>query len=127
MTTTHPMSCRCHECYDYNEGWPPHVGRHEPPAVDLGVDRVMAARRYVHDHVCPRLYIGDSCAACPNPLGVLHALRLLDEHPQDAKGARRALHDVVCVSHCGPESDHADRTQAKVAAALRKFRAQEAS
>lgn len=93
--------------------------------------RVMAARAFVHATVCvtlaPRVRYQVECVACPTGSGTLAALRLLDQRPRDARGARRALHDVVCMSGCGPESDHADRTQAKTAAALRKFRAQETS
>lgn len=92
-------------------------------------DRAHAARRYVHANRCvelaPYLRHQEECAACPTATGVHLALELLDQRPRDAKGARRALHDVVCMSGCPPESDHADRTQAKTAATLRKFRAQE--
>lgn len=92
------------------------------------LERVKAARLFVHRSVCPppgRDHDG-SCAACPTGTGTLKALRHLDAHPRDARGARRMLHDVVCMSYCPPEdSDHADRTQAPTAAALRKFRAQE--
>jgi hypothetical protein len=31
------------------------------------------------------------------------------------------LHDVVCMSDCGPDSDHADRTQSRSVAALRRY------
>lgn len=88
------------------------------------IDRARAARAYVHEHVCRRLGSASEypCQACPTGMGLVEALRVLDRSPNDARGARRALHDVVCMSGCGPESDHADRTQAGVVAALRKFR-----
>jgi hypothetical protein len=88
------------------------------------LDRVRRARRYVHALTCP-VKLDDECFACPRPRGVLDALRVLDSNPRDARGARRALHDVACMSGCGADSDHADRTQARAAAALRKFHAKE--
>jgi hypothetical protein len=97
-------------------------------ADDLEMARVRVAIDYVHGETC---YDGTRrpapCPMCPRPAGVLAALALLDNAPRDARGARRALHDVVCASGCGPESDHADRTQSRGAAALRKFRTLEAS
>lgn len=87
------------------------------------LERVSAARAHVHQFLCPHGHLPGPCVACPTATGTLAALRLLDQRPRDAKGARRALHDVVCRSSCGPDSDHADRTQTKTAAALRKFRA----
>ena len=86
------------------------------------LERVRQARAYVHAHACPPTS-APSCRACPTATGLLLALRVLDDRPRDARGARRALHDVVCMSSCGPESDHADRTQARVVVALRKFHA----
>ena len=86
----------------------------------------MAAIQYMH-RTCPVPKENAPCAACPGGLGVLYALRHLDEHPRDAAGARRLLHDRVCVSGCGPGSDHAKRTQSRPVAALRRFRAQEAA
>lgn len=84
--------------------------------------RARAARAHVHEATCHRGHLDPpGCRMCPTAKGIVDALRVLDENPRDAKGARRALHDVVCQSYCGPESDHADRTQAKVAASLRKF------
>lgn len=91
-------------------------------------NRVIAAREFVHAASCPQRPRRQApCPACPRPLGVLRALAVLDERPRDAKAARRALHDAVCMSGCGPDSDHADRTQARPVAALRKFRAQESA
>lgn len=89
-------------------------------------ERIRQARTFVHQRVChnPDL-VPAPCVMCPTPTGLRNALAVLDTRPRDARAARRALHDVVCMSGCGPESDHADRTQAKAAAALRKFRAQE--
>lgn len=84
-------------------------------------DRVLAARQFVHKATCPGRGLDAWCAACPSGLGTLYALRALDENPRDARAARRALHDAVCTSGCGADSEHADRTQAKAAAALRKF------
>lgn len=91
------------------------------------IARTKAARSYVHANVCPppNNRHTDQCMACPTWSGTLLALRLLDQRPRDAKGARRALHDVVCRSGCGPDDDHADKTQARTVAALRKFRAAE--
>jgi hypothetical protein len=91
-------------------------------------ERVAAARVFVHKATCPPpgSRFEESCAACPSPAGTLMALRLLDQSPRDARGARRALHDVACLSGCGPDSDHADRTQSRPAAALRKFHAAQA-
>ncbi len=89
-------------------------------------ERVLAARAFVHKKCCPSGdHLSGPCRACPSGVGTLLALRHLDQHPRDAKGARRALHDVVCMSGCGPDSDHADRTQAKTVAALRRFRVHE--
>lgn len=98
-----------------------------PKPTTQEVERVMAARRFVHRLECPPPgnRLDESCLACPTATGTLQALRILDERPRDARAARRALHDVVCMSGCGPESDHADRTQSRKAAALRKFRASE--
>lgn len=91
------------------------------------MERVKAARLHVHANVCttlaPYLKHQDTCVVCPTPRGLLNAIHVLDQSPRDARGARRALHDVVCMSSCGPESDHADRTQAKTVAALRKWHA----
>lgn len=88
--------------------------------------RVRLAARFVHESTCPPR-TNFPCSACPTGRGLLDALRVLDAAPRDARQARRALHDAVCVIGCGPESDHADRTQAKPAAALRKFHALECS
>lgn len=89
-------------------------------------ERALAAREHVHAATCPQRFQHElPCPAAPTATGVLLALRILDERPRDAKGARRALHDVVCQSECGPESDHADRTQARTVVALRKYHTQE--
>lgn len=50
----------------------------------------------------------------------------LDQLPRNAMGARVVLHDAACSSGCvgAAVQDHADRTQSKDAAALRRFRAQ---
>lgn len=93
------------------------------------LNRIGAAQEYVHKATCPRGDQPGPCAACPSPSAVHAALRVLDERPRDARGARQALHDAVCMSDfCGGlEGDHADRTQTSRAAALRKFRAAEAT
>lgn len=89
-------------------------------------ERVIAARAFIHAELCHLGHVRPvPCPSCPTGSGLLAALRLLDKAPRDAKAARRALHDVVCMSQCGPESDHADRTQTQTVAALRRFRAQE--
>lgn len=92
-------------------------------------DRAMRARRHVHHTVCVArvryLADQDECQGCPTATGVHLALEVLDARPRDARAARRALHDVVCTSGCGPESDHADRTQTAAVVALRKYRGQE--
>lgn len=91
--------------------------------------RIKEARRFAHRASCPTGHLDERCVACPTNAGTLLALRHLDEHPRDAKGARLLLHDAVCTS-CLPGGDgreHADRTQARAAAALRKFRAQESA
>jgi hypothetical protein len=87
------------------------------------LERVAAARRYLHAETCHGPDF--PCLNCPAPIAVAAALDLLDGRPRDARGARRVFHDARCASGCGPDSDHADRTQAATAAALRRFRAQE--
>ncbi|HLU82336.1 MAG TPA: hypothetical protein VKZ43_02955 [Trueperaceae bacterium] len=87
--------------------------------------RILAARQYMHDATC----WGPSfpCLTCPTPSRTLLALQVLDEQPRAARKVRRIFHDAICMSGCGPDSDHADRTQAKTAAALRRFHASEAA
>lgn len=86
-----------------------------------------AARTYIHQHTCPEPYrsTGDSCSACPTGRGLLDAIRVLNARPRDARAARVALHDAVCASGCPPENtEHADKTQARKVAALRRFLAE---
>lgn len=94
---------------------------------DAERERVIAALRHIHATICPG---GDykpfPCILCRrSALGVHHALGVLDANPRDARGARRALHDAVCTSGCGTDTDHADRTQTRTAAALRKWHTSE--
>lgn len=55
-----------------------------------------------------------------------HAVRVLDERPRDAQGARLAMHDVLCINgaDCGSRGDYA-RTNTAVVVALRKALAAE--
>lgn len=90
--------------------------------------RVLDAREWLHAQTCPRDLTRDPHGASQCPLGVSPdtvgaALDHLDTSPRDARGVRRILHDAVCLSQC-EGTDHADRTQASSAAALRRFRAQ---
>lgn len=94
--------------------------------------RVIEAREHLHRETCPRPLDKDphgasQCVLGVPPLVVAAALDHLDERPRDAKGVRVVLHDAICTSRCTGEAaqDHADRTQSKAAAALRKFRATE--
>lgn len=90
-------------------------------------DRLIQARDFVHDRTCPIRYEHEAatCLSAPRMGPLAAALAHLDAHPRDARGARRIFHDAACLSDCGPESDHADRTQSGKAVALRKFRANE--
>lgn len=85
------------------------------------LERLRTIQAHIHRETCPLPRIGAPCPTCPTLSGLYAATVLLAERPRDARGARRALHDVVCMSGCGPDSDHADRTQARPVAALRKF------
>lgn len=85
------------------------------------LEQVRSARSYIHAEACPVPAHPCPCMTCPDPVGLLYAIRVLRARPRDARAARRALHDVVCMSGCGPESGHADRTQAKPVAALRRY------
>jgi hypothetical protein len=103
-----------------------------PPAEQLTEAervRLLAALTYVHAHTCPSRteHSALTCPARPGTRPLAAALAHLDEHPRDARGTRRIFHDAVCRSQCGPDSDHADCTQATTVAALRRFRASEAS
>jgi hypothetical protein len=93
------------------------------------IENAVYARKFVHKATCPNPRHTTSCAACPTPRGVLDALRVLAANPRDARGARLALHDAVCQSGCSLSGDttHADSTQARPAAALRRFRAMRAA
>lgn len=100
----------------HHEQWKP---------TEVEVARAREARAHVHAETCYRgLLDPPGCRMCPTGRGLVDALRVLDANPRDARGARRALHDVVCMSSCPPEdSEHADRTQAKTVASLRRFHA----
>jgi hypothetical protein len=84
-----------------------------------------AVLREVHDRHCHdrRAEHVEWCA----PRWVRHqggwadAVRHLQAHPRDARGARRIMHDRTCSSgaECDTADDHA-RTQTKNVAALRK-------
>lgn len=84
--------------------------------------RIIEAGKYLHAETCRTPHQPYPCVGCPRPLSVARALDLLEVSPRDARGVRRIFHDADCVSGCGPDSDHADRTQATTAAALRRFR-----
>lgn len=99
------------------------ITNHEPYVAEE-IERARQARRYIHQQICPEPYrsTGESCSACPTGRGLLDAIRVLNVRPRDARAARVALHDVVCMSGCSPENtEHADKTQARTVAALRRF------
>jgi hypothetical protein len=82
------------------------------------------ARDYIHKAICPepRRTRDTSCPACPSGKGLVDAIRVLTERPRDVRAARVALHDAVCMSGCSPDdTEHADKTQSRTAASLRKF------
>lgn len=84
---------------------------------------VLAAAEFVHDATCSTKHDFNGCVN-GRPLAsmsMVRALRHLAEHPRDAAGARQIFHDAACMSGCGPESDHAKRTQSDTVAALRKW------
>lgn len=94
---------------------------------DAEIARVRAAIAYVHAADCARGKVEPGpCVSCPRGTPVLLSIRHLDEFPRDARGVRQILHDAACMSGCGPEDDsHANSTQSKTAATLRKFHAAE--
>ena len=84
------------------------------------LERIVAGRRAIHDETCiekDRF----PCRGCPTLQGVAAALDRLDDSPRDARSVRWILHDEKCASGCQRTGDHADRTQSKEAAALRRF------
>lgn len=60
------------------------------------------------------------CMACPSITALHRAVSVLERRPSDALGARLALHAAICASDFCQGNDHANRTQARFVAALRK-------
>ena len=83
----------------------------------------LAAAEFVHNATCSTKHDFKACinGRALASMSMVHALRHLAESPRDAAGARKIFHDAACVSGCGPESDHAKRTQSDTVAALRKW------
>lgn len=84
---------------------------------------VLAAAEFVHNATCSTNHGFKECinGRALASMSMVHALRHLAERPRDAAGARQIFHDAACMSGCGPDSDHAQRTQSKTVAALRRY------
>lgn len=102
----------------------PEEGDHHVRAV-FTPEFAAAVIREVHDRQCGQR--GEEHTAWCQGRWVRHtrgwdaAVRHLQARPRDAHGARRLLHDRMCISgaDCGDADGHARRTQATSVAALR--------
>jgi hypothetical protein len=98
------------------------------PKVELTEDqlnRIKQAGIAVHAAICPTRaeHPWNACHTSHDLFGwsMHEAIEHLDQHPRDAKGARRIFHDRVCMSGCeGAGADDHAKTQASKVAALRK-------
>lgn len=84
------------------------------------------AARAIHDGICPKQerdpHDYRTCLLTPRPDPLRRALEVLAARPRDARGARVALHNGVCMSGCVGEQavDHAS-TQTAAVRVLRKW------
>lgn len=94
-----------------------------PTVTPERITELEQARAAVHARNCHRGHLDPApCVMCPTLSGLHAAMEILAERPRDARAARRALHDVVCMSSCPADDfDHSNRTQSRVVAALRKY------
>jgi hypothetical protein len=96
--------------------------------------RILSAQESIHAASCPMgsdpAHRLSRCLLTPDVFAVADALDVLDETPEDVRGAALALHDRVCSSDCPSAAadpgrtaatDHARRTQSRRASALRRF------
>ena len=84
---------------------------------------------YVHDQTCPN-HRSHLRTLCPHGLMVTQVravLEYLAKKPNDAYGARRILHDTVCISceFTAEKDRHARSTQSDAVTAIRRWKRQQ--